>query len=666
MTNCINVCDELSQNFIDSSYDTNVNRAFPDARDGLKPSQRACLWEMYKKKYTSDKPHVKSAKISGAVCADLWPHSNEAIYDTFVRMSQPWINNVPEIDFHGSNGNQILGGDSAAAQRYTEARLSRVVELGMLKGVEKNAVDMMLNFSEDQEWPTVFPSVFPRLLVNGCRGIGVSIANCFVPFNFKEVAESILSYISNPDIEPAPLYPDFPSGGVIVNKDEVLDICRTGKGKVLLEAKYEINKREIVFTEFCYQTYIEPIVEEICAGVESGKLTGIKEVFNKSDKEKVCLVIECERSADPQQVANLLIANTSLSQQYNANQMAIVGKTPTLLNFKDILDIYLAHNKECVRREFSYDRDKTQARVDILNGYLKALEDIDNVVNIIKSNKSSADAMVSLMASYDFTEAQAKAILDMRLSRLAGMEKIEIEKELAEKEKYLKQCIGIVSSERKQERVIEKRLQQLVDEFGTPRRTQVIQKTVEKTNKKTVKEVLVGDCSVQLCKGGYLRTSNKSTDDTIVTVNCQTNDMLLLFSSFGKVFRIAVSDIGQQVAVGAKLTMEPNERIMYISTASTEDVLYQVTKQGIGKATKIADFAGSTRNLRGMKNFVLAEGDVVKFLSTFPCNLAVTTFNDKKLKCSFGSLGVSNKGTKGVKLVKLKKDDTVAQVSVSA
>lgn len=657
------ICEELGYNFIQSSYDTNVNRAFPDARDGLKSGQRACLWEMYKKKYTSDKPHVKSAKISGAVCADLWPHSNEAIYDTFVRMSQPWINNVPEVDFHGSNGNQVLGGDSAAAQRYTEARLSKIVELGMLKGVDKNAVDMILNFSEDQEWPTVFPSVFPRLLVNGCKGIGVSIANTWLPYNLMEVSQAIIDYIGDPSIEPPVLYPDFPSGGTITNKNELDEICKTGKGKVLLEAKYTVNKQEIMFTEFCYQTYIEPIIEEIHDGIESGKITGVKEVINKSDKEKLCLVVECERSADPNHVISMLLGNTSLSQQYNANQMAIVGKTPTLLNMRQVFDIYLSHNKECIKREFAYDRDKTQARVDILNGYLKALEDIDQVINIIKSNKSSSDAAIALMEKYGFSEAQVKAILDMKLSRLAGMEKIEIENELAEKEKYLKQCIGIVDSERKQEKVLTKRLNQIVEMFGKPRRTQVIQKETVKVAA-AKKEKVAESCTIQLCKGGYLRNTKTRTDDTIMSIDCMSTDPILLFSSFGKVFRLVVSDIGNQIAVGAKLTMEPNERIIFIAT-NTNQMLYQVTTNGIGKVTDLADFAGTTRNLKGMKNFVLSN-DSIKFVRTHPCDVVVTGQSGKQYKASLDTLKPSGKGTKGVKFIKLKKDDTVEKIIASA
>lgn len=660
MTNCIDVCEELSHNFIDSSYDTNVNRAFPDARDGLKPSQRACLWEMYKKGYVSSKPHVKSAKISGAVCADLWPHSNEAIYDTFVRMSQSWINNIPEVDFHGSNGNQILGGDSAAAQRYTEARLAEITEEGMLYGVSKNNVDMILNFSEDQEWPSVFPAVFPRLLVNGCKGIGVSIANTWIPMNFQEVAEAILAYIKNPSIEPAVLYPDFPSGGVIVNKNDLAEICLTGRGKVILEAKYSIHKQEITFTEFCYQTYIEPIIEEIRDGIDSGKITGIKEVANKSDKKRLLLTIECERSVNPEHVVAMLMANTSLKQQYNVNQMAIVGKTPTMLTLQDVFRIYVEHNIECICREYKYDAKVTADRIELLEGFLKALEDIENIINIIKSHKTATEAGCALIQKYGFSNRQTKAILDMKLARLAGMEKISIEKELAEKQEYLDKCNAIVESEKQQKKILGKRLSDLVKKFGTPRRTEVTQKECVKIAPAAIKAT---KCKIHLCKGGYIYRDTKC-DDVIMSIDCMSNDSLLLLSSFGHAFRINVADIKDKIAVGAVLSMNPNERIIYIA-ADLNQTVYMGTCSGIGKATNLIEFAGNTRNLKGMKHFNLADGDSIKFIRNTTGVIKIETVNGYNCCISLDDLTPSGKGTKGVKLIALGKDDTVSSYEPS-
>ena len=277
----IDICRELSQNFIDFAYEANSQRAFPDARDGLKPGQRACLWEMFVKGYASNKPHVKSAKISGGVVATWWPHGDVAIYDTFTRMSQPWINNIPEVDWHGNNGN-IISGPEGAAQRYTEARLSKPIEEGMFHAVKKNTVPMIQNFSEDDEWPEVLPALMPRLLVNGSQGIGVAVAQVWCPYNLREVVDVIDDYISTGTLNSDTLYPDFPSGGVIINQKDLSAIHKTGKGKIVLRGKADITGNTIKITALPYQTYVEPFIDNIKTLVEKEELTGIKDVYNKN------------------------------------------------------------------------------------------------------------------------------------------------------------------------------------------------------------------------------------------------------------------------------------------------------------------------------------------------------------------------------------------------
>ena len=262
MNKTIEFTQELHQNFIDFAYEANSQRAFADARDGLKPGQRACLWEMYDKGYLHNKPHVKSAKISGGVIANWWPHGDVAIYDTFARMSQPWINNIPEVDWHGANGSQIISGE-AAASRYTEARLSKIIEDGMLLNIKKHNVPMIKNFSEDAEWPEVLPAIIPRLMINGCQGIGVTIANVWLPHNIKELYNSIINYLSTGKVSTNDIYPDFPSGGIIINKNEIHSIYETGKGKVVLRGKTEIKGNSIIITEFPYQVYVEPWIDSV-------------------------------------------------------------------------------------------------------------------------------------------------------------------------------------------------------------------------------------------------------------------------------------------------------------------------------------------------------------------------------------------------------------------
>ena len=290
----IDICDELRQNAVDFAYEANSQRAFADARDGLKPGQRACIWEMYERGYTSNKPHVKSAKVSGGVIATWWPHSREAIYETFARMSMPWINNIPEVDWHGANGNQIIG-NTPAADRYTEARLSKATEDGMLQGIKKNNVPMIKNFSEDAEWPEVLPSIFPRLLVNGCQGIGYTIANTWLPCSLNEVSAAIINYIKTGEIDNNAVKPDFPSGGIIINGKDLYKINESGKGKVILRARTEIKKDLILITELPYQVYIEPLIDDIKKLIIEDTIIGIRDIYNKSDKKKLLIEIECEK-----------------------------------------------------------------------------------------------------------------------------------------------------------------------------------------------------------------------------------------------------------------------------------------------------------------------------------------------------------------------------------
>ena len=599
------ITEEISQNFIDSSYDTNTNRAFPDARDGLKPGQRACLWEMYKKGYKSDKPHVKSAKISGAVCAEIWPHGTTAIYETFVRMSQSFVNNIPEVDFHGSNGNQILGSDPAA-DRYTEARLASIVEEGMFQGIDKSNVDMILNFSEDQYWPSVLPSVFPRLLTNGAQGIGVSIANTWLPHNLQETSKLIIDYLETGEIDYT-YTPDFPTGGKLVDISEVEKINRTGKGKVILEARGSLKGKEIQFTEFCYQTYIEPILEQIKSKIDDGTIKGIVSVDNKSDKDRLCLSITVSRTVEPKDIINQLYQYTDLRQTYSANQIAIVGKTPKLLNLKDMVDIYVSHNIECIRREFEFDYNKTKDRLEIVCGLIVCADNIDLVVSIIRNSKNSAEASTKLQSELNLTEAQAKAILDMRLAKLNSLEVDGIQKEKSKLEKYLVKCDKVRSSEKEQKKILVKRLSDLAEKFGTPRRTKISQKKIEKVGKQ------VTDVTVALDSDGYLKFADQKTQGTVF-INTKSDALLHLFSNLGKMYRVSIRDIsqGKGTALGSILNLDNEEYIMWF-TDNCDEIAVSTT-DGMGKRVSFDELRGTTRNLKGMPCIKLNDGQQVLYV----------------------------------------------------
>ena len=601
MDNQIEMYDEVSKNFIDSSYDVNSNRAFPSVYDGLKPGQRCCLWEMYKKGYTSKKPHVKSAKVSGGVIADWWPHSDTAIYETFVRMAQPFTNNIPEVDFHGSYGNQVLGADSFASSRYTECRLSPITEEGMLAGIDEDSVDMILNFSEDQYMPSVLPSVLPTLLVNGAQGLGVSIANWWAPHNFKETAELISSYLSSGKYDDTNYFPDFPTGGVIINpKDELVKINETGKGKIVQQAKYVIQKNMILFTEFCYQTFIEPIVEEIKAGVTSGKIENIKSVDNKSDKHNLLLSIECDRDADMKIVLAQLFKNTSLQCQYNVNQIALVGKTPTKLTTKEVIDLYVAHNLECIRRQYTYRLNKANERIEVLQGLTRAIDHVEEVINIIRSAKDTKVARKALMEGFDLTERQADAVLAMKLSSLANYAVIDLQKELDDLTKKATKFAKVIESEKERKKVLSKRLDDLVKKYGDDRRTRIQEKQLSKT-------AASGDFRTwEIVLDRNSRKISKRQKEGGI----HNSDFICFSSSLGRVYRASVADIPEDGVSDFNLfDMDVEEYINVVGNPGAQIVM--LTSQGKIKRICLDEFAGNVRNKVGMDAIKLSVGNKV-------------------------------------------------------
>lgn len=678
MTNQIDILDEVRQNFIDSSYDVNTNRAFPNVKDGLKPGQRACIWEMYTKGYTSNKPHVKSAKIDGGVAALWWPHGTTAIYETFARMSQPFTNNVPEVDFHGSNGSIIVGGDALAADRYTEARLAKITEEGMLKGIDKNNVPMLWNFSEDEQWPQVLPAVFPRLLVNGCQGIGVSVANTFLPHSFTETVNLILKYLKENLLEEDTYYPDFPTGGTIINKDDLGEINKTGKGKVILEANYIINNNEITFYEIPYQVYVEPLVDTIKEKIEDETLEGISDVLNKSDKKGIALSIICQKGYKPENIVEQLFQNTALRSQYNANQNGIISKTPILLNLQQIIDCYIEHNLECIQKEFQFDLDKTNARIEILEGLIVALANIDDIVNIIRKSDSPTEAKNTLMDKYSFTENQAKSILDMKLARLTKLDGVKLNDELQEKQEYAAKCAEIVSSEDSRKQVLIERLTELRDKFGDKRRTKVIQKTIAKksSNGTTKQPEPVEDVVVTYNPLGYLQRIPVSNyrKSNFKGFKCTTEDLVLLFSNKGRFFRISPKDIkscgvkDKGTAIGAIIKLQPGEKIINVFSSIIDEkhpYLTFILKNGILKKSEKIEFNGTTRNLNGMVAIKIKDdSEVVSIQETNGNHIVIGTEQNVFIRFAAEDVRAMGKNAAGVKAINLSDGDSVREMVI--
>lgn len=677
--NTIELTKELSQNFLDFSHEVNYQRAFADARDGLKPGQRACIWEMYQKGYKSNKPHVKSAKISGGVIANWWPHGDTAIYETFARMSQKWINNIPEIDWHGANGSVQIS-DEPAASRYTEARLSKIVEDGMLANINKNVVPMKPNFSDDDEWPVVLPAVFPRLLINGCQGIGSTIANVWLPHCFTEIAQIINEYISTGNIDFNNLAPSFPSGGIIINKKDLTDIYKTGKGKVILRGKAEIQNNKIIITEIPYQVYVEPLIEEIKKYAIENEDCGIEGVINKSSKN---IHIEIECSKNPEQILKLLYKNTNLQKSFNANQFALTeAGIPALLTFENYLKIYVNHNIDCITRETRFDLNKAIDRLEIVEGLLKALEDIDNIIALIKQSESAAAAKDNLIAKYQFTENQAKAILAMRLSSLAKLEKVELNKEAEELNNTIKELTNILNSEDKQKDILKNRLANLVKKYGDARRTELTQIDI-KPEDKEIEEVIPEDVVVILSQTGEIKrvpASNfkpqrrngkgvKSKDEAIMsTISTNTIDNLLLFTKSGKMFKMVVDNVpvgsntSKGVLVNTLINIDPNDEVIAMTALSREnDARFVVffTKKGLIKKTYLDEYTTVKRST-GIAAIKLNEGDSIaniEFINDE--NVLVITKNGMSINFETKTVNAIGRVTTGVKAIKLAEDDEV-------
>ena len=678
----IELVKELSQNFIDFSHEANCQRAFADARDGLKPGQRACLWEMHSKGYTSNKPHVKSAKISGGVIGTWWPHGDVAIYETFARMSQSWINNIPEVDWHGANGSIQISGEPAAS-RYTEARLSKATEDGLLFGIKKHNVPMKLNFSEDEEWPEVFPAILPRLMINGCQGIGSTVANVWIPHELSDLAVVINKYVKEGVLDYNNLAPSFPTGGTIINKDNLKDIYLTGKGKVILRGKATIEGNSILITEIPYQVYVEPLIDQIKNLAISDEIPNISNVLNKSDKKRMLIEVVCDTS--PGAVLNKLYQKTNLQKTYNANQMALVGKTPKLLNLKEYLDIYLSHNYECIKNEYQYDLNKAKDRFEIVSGLIKALEDIDNIIALIKKSESSSDAILKLIKNYSFSERQARSIVDMKLGKLAHLEKIELNKELTDLKSTIENCNNVISNEDKRKNIFLDRFNLLVKKYGKSRKTELAQISV-KPEEKEIAEVIPENVVVTLTQNGLIKkvpTSSfkvqrrggkgvKSADESIMEmISTNTVDTLMFFTNKGKMYRTIVDNIptgtnaSKGIAINTIVNLENDERVIAMSSlyrkTNAKYVVF-VTKQGLFKKTYIEEYMKTNRN-NGIAAIKLKEEDsVVGVTFLDEEDVILITKGGYAIHFETKSINPIGRLTSGVKGIKLSENDEVENI----
>ena len=675
----INILDEIHDNFIDYAYEVNSQRAFPSVVDGLKPGQRACLWEFYTRGYSSNKPHVKSAKVSGGVVGNWWPHGDVAVYETFARMSQPWINNIPEIDWHGANGS-VKGGPEPASARYTEARLSKASEEGFFSNIKKNTVNMIDNFSEDDKWPEVLPAIFPRLFVNGSQGIGYTIANSWLPGNLNEFYEKVKTYVKKGVITYDNIYPDFPSGGIIINKNELPVIYETGKGRCVLRAKTEINGNSILITELPYQVYVEPLINSIKELVNKEEITGIRDIYNKCDKNNLLIEIECDTS--PKVVLNKLFASTELQKVYNANQYAMITKVPELLNLQQYIEAYVDHNIGCIVKENDYDLEKANERLEIVSGLLKALEDIDNIIALIKKSESAEKAKTALVKK-GFTENQAKAILDMKLARLAHLEAVELEKEETELNKSIKKYIAFRDSEELQQKEFLSRLKSFVDKYGYARHTEVIQLDEPKEEEKEIIHVEPEQCMVVVTESGYIKRiplssfraqkrngiGIKTQDDiTKATIRTNTVDKLLIFTNKGMLYQLLVNNIpvgtnsAKGTSIKALVEMDIDERVESIySVYRNTEAMFVIfaTKNGLVKRTPLTEYIG-TRKKSGLAALKIKDDDSLASVTIIKDeDILLLSSEGKIIRLKSDDISISSRNTQGVKGMTLPEGETV-------
>ena len=676
MTN--DIVKELGTNFIEYAVAVNTDRAIPDAKSGLKPVAKRILYDAYASGFSSAKPYVKCALMVGDTMGRFHPHGDSSIYGALCRLAQDWVMRYPLIDFHGSIGNR--GGDGPASMRYTEARLAKLTEDGMLRGMKKGVVDTIPNYSETETEPVTLPALFPNLLCNPNTGIGVAMACNWAPHNLGEVAQAINDYIDGKD--PMLPGPDFPTGGIIINQKDIPTIMRTGHGSVKIRGKYHMEDNNIVFTEIPYGVVTETLLDSIGTLCDNGDIQGITDIRNESNRKKgFRLVFECAKDANISRIIMLLFQKTDLQSSFSYNQVALIDKTPTELNLKDCCKIYIEHNKECIRRETEYDIQKAKDRLNIVEGLLKALEDIDNVIALIKSSESSAKAREALMKKYRFNEEQAKAITDMRLGKLAGLERLEIENEKAELLNTIDNLNTILNDLVSE---LKKRLAEIVKKYGDARRTELTQ--VDETKSKEEKEVALippEKCVVVMTESGSLkripsasfRAQRKGgkgikTQDDITSAVIRTNtvDSLMIFTNKGKMYRLVVNNIpegtntSKGTPVRALIEMEADENVQTIySIYRDTDAKYVlfITKKGLVKKTALSEYVG-TKKSKGIGAINIKEGDALAAVSLVKDeNLILLTKQGYCIKFKIDEISATGRLTAGVKGINLGADDEV-------
>ena len=679
------IIHEVEQSFLDYSLSVITDRAIPSAEDGLKPVARRILWDMFDKGYFNNKKFVKCAQPVGDTMGRFHPHGDTSIYGALVWLSQPWNMRYPLISFHGNNGSR--DGDEAAAYRYTECKLSKMGE-EMLADIKKNTSDWQLAYTDEEEEPIYLPGRIPNLLVNGTSGIAVAMACSFAPHNLNEVMDAAKYLLDNPTCEIKDLLtfikgPDFPTGGMIINKDELLNTYITGKGRARIRGEYTIESNKgqdsIVFTSIPYKVSKTQLILDIDKLCEDGTLEGITAIRDESNIQGVRFVIELAKGVSAEPIISKLFKNTRLEDTYSINQVALVNKKPELLNLKRLLEIYNEHQKDVLIRKTNFEAEKIRARIHILDGLLIALEDIDNVIALIKKSESAAAAKVNLINQYNLSEAQAKAILDMKLAKLAKLEKVEIQEEKNNLVKELDHLNNILANPIPEMKNIYTEIEK---NYGDERRSTITQVAITKEEKE-IEFVEPEKCVVVMTEGGSIKripTSSfrtqkkngkgiKSQDDiTSCVLRTNTVDNLMIFSDKGIMYRLLVDNIpvgtntsvGQSIKSLVNMAVDENPATMYSIYRDTNAkyVLF-TTKNGLVKKTTLDEYI-KTKKKTGIAAIALRENDRLASVSLIDNEpILLLTKNGYIIRFNSSEITPTSRSTYGIKGITLSEGDEV-------
>jgi len=692
--------DEIQKSYLDYAMSVIVSRALPDVRDGLKPVARRIMYSMWRQGLRSTAKFRKSANVVGDVMARYHPHGDAAIYDAVARLTQDFSLRYPVIEGQGNWGS--IDGDAPAAMRYTEAKLAKIAD-EMLSDIEKETVNFTDNYDGTKKEPLVLPSRLPQFLVNGTLGIAVGMATSVPPHNIAEVSRASIYLIDHPNAGVEDLMkfiqgPDFPTGGAIYNKREILQAYATGKGSIVTRALADIEESDrgthrIIVREIPYLVNKAMLITKIAEGVKSGKLEGIKDLRDESDKDGIRVVIELKKDAYPKKVLNQLFASTDLQKTFHVNMLALVdhGRQPKILTLKDVLQEHIGHRRDVITRRTKYDLERARERAHILEGLKKALDHIDEIIATIKRSRTRETAHQNLMADFKLSDAQATAILEMRLQTLAGLERKKVEDELAEKKKLIAELESILNDPKKVMAILKKDYEDIIKQFGDERRTRVFSQAVGEFSQ----EDLVPDdpTVVTITRGGYIKRlatstyqvqrrggkgvrgmTTKEEDMVDIFLATTTHKELLFFTNRGRVFAARAFEIpattrtAKGQAVQNFLELAPEEKVTAVQALPASDdrgeYLVMATKHGLIKKTPRDDFENIRRS--GLKAITLKDNDTLEWVavSSGQDEIILITQSGQAIRFSEKDVRPMGRVAAGVHGVRMKGKDEVVSMHV--